>query len=162
MDKKLKEVLDTLKIKFISHKHEPIFTVAQADKIMKENSYFLHTKNLFLKDESKRFFLVCIPALKKVDLKKLKEKTHAKKKITFASASELKEHLNVSPGSVSIFSAIYAKNIALLLDKDIWDARMVGFHPNDNSSTLEISHADLEKFFNFLEIEKEVIEIDEK
>ena len=119
----------------------------------------IHTKNLFLKDEGNKFFLVCMDAFKRLDLKILKEKLNAQKKLTFASSEELKKHLNLSPGSVSILGMIYSKYVVLILDKELWNAEKVGFHPNVNTSTLELNHENLEKLYTSLKTRKEVVSL---
>ena len=63
------------------------------------------------------------------------------------------------PGSVSIFGAIYSSEVMLILDKEVWDAEIVGFHPNVNTETLEIGHGGLEKYYNSLANRKEVVEL---
>jgi len=73
---------------------------------------------------------------------------------------ELKQELNLSPGSVSIFGMINAKNTILIVDKDVWDAKSVGFHPNINTATLELSHKSLENFYNSLNLKKEIIRLE--
>ena len=54
---------------------------------------------------------------------------------------------------------IYAKDVKLIIDKEVWDAPITGFHPNINTSTLEITHEDLEKFVNSLKSEKQIMEL---
>ena len=162
MDKTLKEYLEAHKIKYIEHKHLPVFTVEEHHKLMSQDPSVLHTKNLFLKDEKKSFFLVSMYANKQLDLKALRRKLHAKKKLSFASSEQLKENLNLSPGSVSIFGMINDNEhkVNLIVDKQVWEAEKVGFHPNINTSTLEISHEDLEKFYNSLKSPKQILDLD--
>ena len=157
MDKNLKIYFEKYGISYKVHNHPPVFKVAESLKLKGEISEVLHTKNLFLKDEKNNFYLVCLYAHKRLNLKFLKEKLQAAKKLEFASEKELKEHLNVSPGSVSIFSMIYAKNITLILDKQIWNAENVGFHPNINTATLELNHEEFEKFWKTIKTKKDIL-----
>ena len=159
MDQKLLSYLDDLKIDYKIHKHPAVFTVEESLKAEKQMPNVFHTKNLFLQDNKKRFFLVCMHAHDRVDLKELKEKLDATKKLSFSSPEDLKEHLNLTPGSVSLFGMIYAKDVTLILDKKVWNAEKVGFHPNINTSTLELTHEDLEKFYSSLKCEKHIMEI---
>ncbi len=160
-DKKLENYLKDLSINYIEHKHPAVFTVEEHKTLQIKTPNVLHTKNLFLKDEKNNFYLVCMYANKQLNLKQLKEKVKAKKKLSFASEEQLKENLNLTPGSVSIFGMINTKpnTIHLILDKQVWEAERVGFHPNINTSTLIISHKDLEKFYNSLNIKKEILEL---
>ncbi|MBU0977190.1 MAG: prolyl-tRNA synthetase associated domain-containing protein [Nanoarchaeota archaeon] len=157
MDAQLENYLKQHQIPFIEHPHEAVFTVEESKKI-KQSIPGLHCKCLFLKDENKQFYLVALPAEKHLDTKKLR--THLNvKKLNFGSPKELKEKLNLTPGSVSIFGMIYANDVILILDKKVWEADISGFHPNINTATLEIKHADLEKFYNSLNGEKHIYEL---
>ncbi len=157
MDKNLESYLNKNNIKYIQHKHKPVFTVEES-KSIKNTISALHTKCLFLKDENNNFYLVCIDAFKRLDMKKIKDKFNLKK-LTFSSPEELKRELNVTPGSVSIFAMIYAKNINLIIDKDIWNAKSSGFHPNINTSTLEIDNLNLKKYINLLNCKPTIIQL---
>jgi Ala-tRNA(Pro) deacylase len=158
MDKTLKQYLEKHNINYKVHEHEAVFTVEESKKLKPIPDVF-HTKNLFLKDEAKNFYLVCMDAFQRLNLKALKEKIQAVKKLTFASPTELKEHLNLTPGSVSIFGMIYAKDVELIIDKKVWQAKKVGFHPNINTATLEVNHENLEKFYSSLDSKKQIMEI---
>ncbi len=159
MDSKLKNYLDRYGIKYKSHGHPAIFTVEEGKKL-KENVPGLHCKTLFLKDDKGMFYLIGMPAEKRLDTKKLKEFLGVRK-LHFGSEEELKEEVSLIPGSVSIFGAIYIKDkkVKLIIDKEVWDAEIVGFHPNVNTATLEIKHNDLKKFYDCLKYGKEIIEL---
>jgi Ala-tRNA(Pro) deacylase len=159
MDEDLKTYLEKYDINYKLHTHRAVFTVEESKKIDKHMLGVFHTKNLFLKDEGNKFFLVSMSADNRLDLKKLKEKLNAKKKLSFASPNQLKDHLNLSPGSVSIFGMINAKHVKLILDKGVWNAKKVSFHPNINTATLELSHEDLEKFYNSIKTEKIIMDL---
>jgi Ala-tRNA(Pro) deacylase len=104
--------------------------------------------------------LVCLRGTKRLNLKQLKEHTKTND-LHFASAEELFSELKVLPGSVSLFAMIYAKNTKLILDKELWESDLVGFHPNENTSTLVISHEMLVKFCSLLKIKPEIIDLKE-
>ena len=99
-----------------------------------------------------------MPAEKRLDSKILKKKLSIKE-LHFASGEELKQEINLTPGSVSIFGMIYSKDVFLIIDKELWDAELVGFHPNINTSTIVLNHANLEKFYNSLKARKEIIKL---
>ena len=99
-------------------------------------------------------------ANEKLNAQNLKRNVNAKGKLSFASAEELKEHLHLEPGHVSIFGMIYSKGVKLVLDKRIWKAPIVGFHPNVNTATLELTHESFKKFFDSLECEKEIVDME--
>ena len=157
MDNNLKNYLEKNKIEYKIYNHPAVFTVEESKKI-KIKVPGMHTKNLFLKDNKGNFYLICIEANKKLDLAKLKKELNVKK-LNFASPEELKSHLNLAPGSVSLFGMIYAKSVYLIIDKSIWDTSFVGFHPNINTATLVVNHENLEKFYNSLKVKKEILEL---
>ena len=158
MDKELKDYLDKHNIRYITHKHEAVFTVAESsgnEEIGKIQG--LHCKTLFLKDDKGGFYLIGLSAHKRLDIKKL-EKHLKVKKLKFGLPDEL-DRFGLVPGSVSIFGAIYSPSVCLILDKEVWNAEIVGFHPNVNTETLELGHADLERYYRSLPNRKEIIEL---
>lgn len=156
MNLDLLEYLNLHNIPYNEHFHPAVFTVEESKKLHL-NIPGLHTKNLFLKS-SQGFYLVCLEADKKLDMKLLKSKLGVKD-LSFGSPDELKSELCVSPGSVSLFALIHSKNTTLVLDKKVWDAEVTGFHPNVNTSTLEITHDSLAKFYGTLKCKKLIIDL---
>src|SRR3989344_1984369 len=107
MDEKLRKYFERNKIEYTLYSHPAVFTVEESNKI-KILYKGLHTKSLFLRDENNNYYLVCMEADKRLDMKFL-ESNLGVKKLKFASPSELKEIIGASPGSVSIFCLINAK-----------------------------------------------------
>jgi len=160
MDIQLKEYLAKHKIKYKIHEHPAVFTVEQSKNIEAiQKIPGMRSKNLFLRDENHNFYLVCMLGEKRLNIKTLEKKLGVKK-LNFASAEDLKFELNLTPGSVSIFAMINAKNTKLIIDKELWDAEITGFHPNINTATLEIQHKDLEKFISSLKCSKEILKLE--
>ncbi|MEK6800432.1 MAG: YbaK/EbsC family protein [Nanoarchaeota archaeon] len=157
MGEKILDYLTKNSIKFKVYEHPPVFTVSES-KLINREIPSESTKSLFLKDDLSNFYLVCILAEKKLDMGKIKS-FFSLKKLSFGTKEELKSELNVEPGSVSLLGLIYSKKISLILDKALWEASFIGFHPNINTSTLVLSHRDLEKFYNSLKMEKYILEI---
>ncbi len=160
MDNKLIDYLEKHKIKFREHKHKAVFTVEES-KDLKKDIPGLHTKSLFLKDENTHFYLVCMPAQSRLNIKSLR-KVLGTDKLHFSSPQELKAELNITPGSVSIFCSIYAnpERVTLIIDKKVHEAEISCFHPNINTSTLEITKENLEKFVKSLKIEKKILDLE--
>ena len=157
MDNRLKSYLKKQDIDYKIHKHSAVFTVDESKKI-NISIPGLHCKTLFLKDNNSNYYLIGMEANKRLDIKKLRKHLDIKK-LQFASPEELKKYLDLTPGSVSIFGMINAQEVMLILDKQVWFAEIVGFHPNINTSTLEISHHNLEKFYNSIKADKKIIEL---
>jgi Ala-tRNA(Pro) deacylase len=156
----VKKYLTDRRIEFKEFEHEAVFTVGES-KNLKSKIPGLHCKTLFLKDSNGKFYLVGMPALKRLDILVLRKKIGVRK-LHFASEEELFDLLRFRPGSVSIFGMINcsSENVKLILDREVWDASAVGFHPNLNTSTLVLTHLALEKYFESLDCEKEVVELD--
>lgn len=158
MDKKLKEYLKDHKIDYIIHNHPAVFTVEQS-KSLNLSLPCAHTKNLFLKDENKNYYLICTQADKRLNLKQLKKSLNVSE-LHFGSPDELKENLKITPGSVSLFNIINSKSVMLILDSNLLNSDKIGFHPNINTSTLEITRDGLHKFYKSLKSKKEVINLE--
>jgi len=157
MDKTLENYLKDHDIKYDLYKHPPVFTVEESSRLIK-NIPGLRTKSLFLKDERGNFYLACLPAHKRLDIKSLKKKI-SKGKIQFASPEELKSHLNLVPGSVSLFGMIYSSSVILLIDKDVWEADYAGFHPNVNTATIVLDNKNIKKFVSTLKCKTEILNL---
>ncbi len=157
MDKKLSDYLKRYNIEFIEYPHSAVFTVEES-KELKKQIPGMHCKTLFMKDETGKFYLIGMKADKRLNVLKLRKHFNLKK-LQFASSEELKEKVNLVPGSVSIFGIINSSNVTLVIDKEVWEADKIGFHPNLNTSTLVLDHENLEKFYNSLNIEKGILEV---
>ena len=118
----------------------------------------MRTKSLFLKDKRGNFYLACLPACKRLDIKSLRKKI-SNGKIQFASPEELKLHLKLIPGSVSLFGMIYSSSVILLIDRDVWEADYAGFHPNVNTATIVLDNKNLKKFISTLKCRTEILNL---
>ena len=146
----IKKYLSDLGIDFKEFLHPAVYTCEDAEKHTSEVRGD-HLKSLLIKDRnSKKFYLVILPADEKLDMKSLGKTLD--EKIKFANEDNLKGLLNVEPGSVSPFGLIYDKEhkIKIVIRKDIWDSEFVSFHPNTNTATLELSGEDFRKYVKSL------------
>jgi len=156
--KTVENFLQSKQINYSLHEHPEVYTCEDADKYCK-NIPGLTCKNLFLKDKKgKRYFLVIIPAKKQAELKKICE-TIGVSKVSFANEQTLQEKLDLKPGSVSPFGLINDKNneVEVYIDKEVLEADIVGFHPNRNTATLELSGEMFKKFFKAINKEIHII-----
>ncbi|PIN93754.1 hypothetical protein COU54_01845 [Candidatus Pacearchaeota archaeon CG10_big_fil_rev_8_21_14_0_10_31_24] len=157
-DLKLEDYLNKHKISYTLYNHPAVFTVAESDKITKHIPG-LRIKNLFLKSDSGKYYLVCLNGHKRLDLKLLKSKLN-EKKIHFASPEELKEELNLTPGSVSMLGMINSIKTHLIVDEEVWSSKLIGLHPNINTATLTLENSQLKKFCKSLDKSFEVINLE--
>ena len=140
---RLKSDLDMLGIAWTQAEHIAVFTVEESRKIDKQIDG-AHTKNLFLKDTGKRYWLVTVPADMQVDLKALPAAIGCKR-VSFAKAEDMERLLGIAPGSVTPLSAINdtGNDVTVVLDSSLAAASRVNVHPLRNTATLGLSGADL-------------------
>ena len=150
VEQKVLDVLGRLGVLFVRHEHPPVYTVDDADKYWTDLRGS-HCKNLFLRNKKgNRHYLVIAPTSKSIDLKDLNHALH-EDRLSFASPERLMRCLGLEPGSVSPFGLINdaAKEVRVIVDEDLRTSLWLGFHPNINTATLDISFADFEKFLAF-------------
>ncbi|NCO11459.1 hypothetical protein CO038_02585 [Candidatus Pacearchaeota archaeon CG_4_9_14_0_2_um_filter_39_13] len=159
MDSGLESYLKENSIGYKLYRHPAVHKV-QESKRLKSKIPGLHCKALFLKDENGTFYLVGMKADKKLDTKIIR--SHFKiKKLHFASEQELETELKTTPGTVSIYNLVNAKNpgIILIIDKEILRSESSGFHPNTNTETITLDSNNMERYLNSLEIKKVILEL---
>ena len=137
---------DELGIAHITHHHDPVFTVEEAQTVSRKLEGG-HSKNLFLKDKNGDLYLLVALEDTKVDLKSLR-KTIGAKNLSFGKADLLIETLGIEPGSVTPFSLINDKThkVHVLLDSLMMKEELLNFHPLINDKTTQISSRDLLRF----------------
>ncbi|WP_409432770.1 prolyl-tRNA synthetase associated domain-containing protein [Litorimonas sp. RW-G-Af-16] len=126
--------------------HAAVFTVEESAAI-KADLPGGHTKNLFLKDKSGAYALVCAVSDTVIKVNKLHPQI-GMKRLSFGKADALEDKLGVKPGSVTLFSIINDTEgeVRLILDKALFDHTKVWFHPLRNTASTAISTSDIEKF----------------
>jgi Ala-tRNA(Pro) deacylase len=130
-----------------TYEHPPVHTVEESQKLRGEIAG-LHTKNLFLRDGKKNYFLFVTDENATVEIKKLAKKIGAKGGVSFGSAEALMVHLGVEPGSVSILAAINDrdKKVTVALDESLLQASIINCHPLTNTRTTSLSKQALADF----------------
>lgn len=109
----------------------------------------VHCKNLFLRNQKgNRHYLVILEHTKRADLRAVADQI-GDGKLSFASPERLREHLGVSPGSVSPFGLIHdvGKQVRVYLDRTLAQASRISFHPNINTLTYVLA---LDEFRRYL------------
>jgi Ala-tRNA(Pro) deacylase len=141
------QLLDDLAIATTTHEHPPLFTVEDS-RAQRGEIAGLHSKNLFVRDRRKRYFLVVLEEDRAIDLKTLHLSIGAQGKVSFGSAEVLFDCLGVRPGSVSPFGVINDKAgaVTVVLERQLAEAPAVNFHPLENTRTTTISGDDLLRF----------------
>lgn len=158
MSKKLPllNLLQEHQLDYFLHEHEPLFTVDEGKHISAKIAG-AHSKNLFLRDKKKNYFLVSVLEHKRVDLKAL-SKLYGKGGLSFASAEELDQKLQLLPGSVTPYALMFDRNneVKFILDQDFLKFDIVNFHPLQNNLTMSM---DINAFLRFFELVKHLPEV---
>ncbi len=138
--------LKSLSIQWSLHEHDAVFTVEES-AALHQKIEGMHTKNLFLKDASARFWLVTAPHDARVDLKALAPLIGSKK-LSFGKAEDMARLLAVSPGSVTPLAAFNDtdNHVSVVIDARVAAAACVNIHPLRNTATIGISGPDLLAF----------------
>ncbi|MGN0601200.1 MAG: prolyl-tRNA synthetase associated domain-containing protein [Oscillospiraceae bacterium] len=142
-------LLDSLDIKYSLVKHEPVFKCEQA-QLVKNLIDGQGCKNLFLKSPDRKYFMYILPDYKRADLKAISKKCEIGR-LSFANENELYSILNLKPGSVTPFGIINDNDnkVTLIIDYEL-QGKMLLFHPNDNTRTLNVHYDDLIKFIVYM------------
>jgi len=138
--------LDRLGIETVTHRHPPVHTVEEAERICGDLPGG-HCKNLLLRDHKKVMWLVVALARRKIDLKALRDAIGSGR-LSFASPDRLLETLGVEPGGVTPFGLINDTGAAVrvVLDAEMMEIDPLNFHPLTNAASTAIRPADLLAF----------------
>ena len=143
---RLLKALADLGLKTSTLYHEAVFRVGEGDDI-KAGLPGAHTKNLFLKDDKGQLWLISAEQSTAINLKTL-PKVIGSGRLSFGSEERLYAALGVRPGSVTALALINdaEKKVKFLLDKALYDADLVNFHPLTNTATTTLSQLDFRTF----------------
>ena len=150
------EKLNNSQIAFQLHEHEPLFTINDSEK-KRGDIVGAHTKNLFLKNKKRKYFLFSCEESLSVDLKKI-SKALSLGNLSFANENTLKEYLNITPGSVTPFGLLndIDNKVDFFMDNGLLRSNQINFHPLENTTTITLQVKD---FINFLLANKKKVNI---
>ncbi|MBR0764490.1 prolyl-tRNA synthetase associated domain-containing protein [Bradyrhizobium japonicum] len=128
--------------------HPAVHTVDES-KALRGDIPGLHTKNLFLRDGKKNYFLFVTDEDATINLKQLAKNIRAKGGLSFGSPAALLETLGISPGAVSVLAIVNdtQSRVKLVLDRKLANASAINCHPLSNERTTSLSQ---EAFARFL------------
>ena len=147
-------------IEYERYDHPAVYTVEESERLVPALPG-AKTKNLFLRDKKgERHFLVVVPAQKRVDIKALPEVVGSSR-LSFGSAERLKKYLGVEPGAVTLLAIFNDPEhaVEVFIDKALWYSEAYNFHPLVNTSTLVISHENMERFIAATGHEIQIIDV---
>ncbi|WP_232093365.1 prolyl-tRNA synthetase associated domain-containing protein [Sphingomonas paucimobilis] len=125
-------------IAFEKLEHPAVFTVEESADIHAALPG-AHTKNLFLKDKQKRFWLVVLPYDRRADLKGMAERLEAGK-FSFGSAEDMERLLQVTPGAVTplAIANVTPGDVRLVFDESFRSDAPIAVHPLRNTATVAL------------------------
>ncbi|MSO65126.1 MAG: prolyl-tRNA synthetase associated domain-containing protein [Alphaproteobacteria bacterium] len=138
--------LADLGIATTTHRHAPVFTVAE-NQALRGALPGGHCKCLFLKDKADRLWLVVALEDRRVDLKGLAKQVGAGR-FSFASPDLMRSVLGVEPGAVTPFALLNegARAVSVILDEGMLAHDPLHYHPLHNAATTAIRPANLLAF----------------
>ena len=141
-----------------THDHLAVFRVEEGLEL-KAAMPGAHTKNLFLKDKKGRLWLISARQDTVVDLKRA-DKWIGSARLSFGNETLLWETLGVRPGSVTALGLINdpEHRVTFVIDKALWDAAIVNFHPLTNTATTALAQADFRRFLTLIGREAMVVD----
>ena len=143
-----------------THDHPAVFRVEEGLDL-KADLPGAHTKNLFLKDKKGRLWLISARQDTLIDLKRTPEAIGSDR-LSFANEALMHETLGVRPGSVTALGLIndLDRRVTFVLDRRLWDADTVNFHPLTNTATTALDQASFRRVLALLEREPLVVDFE--
>lgn len=131
--------------------HPPVFRVEEGLEI-KAALPGAHTKNLFLKDKKGRLWLISAHQDTIIDLKRTPAAIGSDR-LSFGPEALMWSTLGVRPGAVTALGLIndVDRQVTLVLDRRLWEAAIVNFHPLTNSATTALDQTAFRRFLDRLE-----------
>jgi Ala-tRNA(Pro) deacylase len=127
--------------------HPPVHTVEES-RALRGDISGVHTKNLFLRDGKKRYFLFVTDESRSVNLKSLGRIIGARGSLSFGSAEALMDMLGITAGAVSLLAAINdpQQNVTVVIDEGLLAAAAINCHPLTNCRTTSLTGEDIAAF----------------
>lgn len=132
-----------LGIPFEVTEHEAVYTMEDLAQVALAHPE-AEAKNLFVRDDKKQhYYLITVPADKRVDLK-LFQKQQGLRKLSFGSSEDLLALLQLTPGAVTPLGLLNDEQhrVELYLDQ-CFAGQLISIHPNDNTATICLKTDDL-------------------
>lgn len=155
------DLLDSLGIFYTRVDHEHADTIEACHEIEKLLGCEI-CKNLFLTNrQMTELWLLLMPGEKPFKTKLL-SKQISSARLSFASAEQMLQYLDITPGSVSVLGLINDKEnkVRLLIDRDLLSQESIGMHPCINTSSLRIKTTDItEKLLPAMKHEPTIVDL---
>ena len=141
-----------------THDHPAVFRVEEGLDL-KADLPGAHTKTLFLKDHRGQLWLISARQDTIIDLKRAAG-AMGSGRLSFGNEALMLETLGVRPGSVTALGLIndIDRRVTFVLDRRLWDAAVVNFHPLTNTATTALDQAAFRRVLALLEREPIVVD----
>ncbi|MDY3281607.1 prolyl-tRNA synthetase associated domain-containing protein [Dysosmobacter sp.] len=139
--------------------HPAVYTIGEMERLRLPFQARV-AKNLFLRDDKKRnYWLLTLREDRRADLKALR-RTLESRPLTFASEADLQALLGLEKGSVTPFGLLNDTDhrVRLLLD-GVFRGGSIAVHPNENTATVCLGTADLERLLRRRGVPVEYLEL---
>lgn len=148
-------------IQAVTRDHPAVFTVGEGADL-KAAMPGAHTKNLFLKDRNDQLWLISARQDTAIDLKRLPA-VIGSDRLSFGSPELMIATLGVTPGSVTAFGLINdaERRVRFVVDRALWEADQVNFHPLENTATTCVNQAGFRGFLDALCVSPVVVDFGE-
>lgn len=140
--------------------HAAVFRVEEGLEL-KAGMPGAHTKNLFLKDKKGRLWLVSARQDTMIDLKRL-DRVIGSARLSFGNAELMTEVLGLTPGSVTALGLVNDPDhrVTFVVDRHLWEADIVNFHPLLNTATTGLDQAGFRQFLRVIGVEPMVVDFE--
>ena len=145
----------------VTHDHPAVFRVEEGLDL-KADLPGAHTKNLFLKDHKGRLWLISARQDTVIDLKRAAA-AMGSGRLSFGNETLMYDTLGVRPGSVTALGLINDtdRRVTFVLDRHLWDADIVNFHPLTNTATTALDQGAFRRVLELLGREPVVVDFGE-
>ncbi len=138
------DLLDRLSVDYERIDHPAAMTMEACEEIDRALEATI-CKNLFLCNRQQTdFYLLMMPGDKKFVTKDLSSQLGVSR-LSFGSPEYMEKLLDITPGSLSVMGLMndHDGRVQLLIDEDVLQGEMIGFHPCINTSSLRLRLSDL-------------------
>lgn len=144
----------------VTHDHPAVFRVEEGLDL-KAGLPGAHTKNLFLKDHKGRLWLISARQDTIIDLKQAAG-AMGSGRLSFGNETLMWETLGVRPGSVTALGLIndVDHRVTFVLDRRLWEADVVNFHPLTNTATTALDQAAFRRFMALMDRQPIVLDFE--
>lgn len=138
------DYLDSLGIEYYRVDHDSVFSDNECEAVEKVLDNVI-CKNIFLCNRQRTsYYMLVMPAHKRFNTSRVSHLLNSSR-LSFGSAEDMLELLDVTPGSVSIMALMNDRDnrVQLVIDTELLQHEDYGCHPCKNTSSLRLKRTDV-------------------